>query len=75
MAPTVQSLSHTAARKAGERGRARIATLPASPEMLARVMSADMTELRPRGDAIGGAPRAASGSDHLSQRSTCNTWT
>jgi leucyl aminopeptidase (aminopeptidase T) len=40
MAPTIQSLSHTASRKA------------ASEAMLARVMSADMEELRRKGDAV-----------------------
>jgi leucyl aminopeptidase (aminopeptidase T) len=53
LAPTVQSLSHTAARKAASEAGARIATLPGVTEqMLARVMSADMAELRRRGRAI-----------------------
>jgi leucyl aminopeptidase (aminopeptidase T) len=53
LAPTVQSLSHTAARKAASEAGARIATLPGvTEEMLARVMSADMDELRRRGNAI-----------------------
>ena len=53
LAPTVQSLSHTAARKAASESGARIATLPGvTEEMLARVMSADMAELRRRGHAI-----------------------
>lgn len=53
LAPTVQSLSHTAARKAASEAGARIATLPGvTDEMLARVMSADMDELRRRGNAI-----------------------
>jgi aminopeptidase len=53
LAPTVQSLSHTAARKAASEAGARIATLPGvTEEMLARVMSADMDELRRRGHAI-----------------------
>ncbi|UJA20305.1 aminopeptidase [Thermoleophilia bacterium SCSIO 60948] len=53
LAPTVQSLSHTAARReATERG-ARIATLPHVTEpMLARLMSADMEGLRRNGGAI-----------------------
>ncbi|HSI80554.1 MAG TPA: aminopeptidase [Solirubrobacterales bacterium] len=61
LAPTVHSLSHTAARKeASERG-ARIATLPgATEEMLARVMSADMDELRRRGRAVADALTAGS---------------
>lgn len=53
LVPTVQSLSHTAARKAATDGGARAATLPGvTEEMLARVMSADMTELRRRGRAV-----------------------
>ncbi len=53
LAPTVQSLSHTAARKAASEAGARIATLPGvTEEMIARVMSADMVELRRRGAAV-----------------------
>jgi leucyl aminopeptidase (aminopeptidase T) len=53
LAPTVQSLSHTAARKAAGEAGARIATLPGvTEEMIARVMSADMAELRRRGAAV-----------------------
>ncbi len=53
LAPTVQSLSHTDARKRASEAGARIATLPGvTEEMLARVMSADMAELRRRGHAI-----------------------
>jgi leucyl aminopeptidase (aminopeptidase T) len=53
LVPTVQSLSHTAARKAATDAGARAATLPgATEEMLARVMSADMTQLRRRGNAL-----------------------
>ncbi len=56
LAPTVQSLSHTAARKAASETGARIATLPGvTGEMLARVMSADMAELRRRGAAVAKA--------------------
>ena len=55
LVPTVQSLSHTAARKAATDAGARVATLPgATEEMLARVMSADMDELRRRGNALAG---------------------
>src|SRR3954471_23561488 len=51
--PTVQSLSHTAARKAATDAGARAATLPGVTEaMLARAMSADMPELRRRGHAL-----------------------
>jgi aminopeptidase len=53
LVPTVQSLSHTAARKAATDAGARAATLPgATEEMLARVMSADMDELRRRGNVL-----------------------
>jgi leucyl aminopeptidase (aminopeptidase T) len=51
--PTVQSLSHTSARKAASDAGVRAATLPgATEEMLARVMLADMGELRRRGNAL-----------------------
>jgi leucyl aminopeptidase (aminopeptidase T) len=53
LAPTVQSLSHTAARKSATDAGARAGTLPGVTEdMLARVMSADMEELRRRGAAV-----------------------
>lgn len=53
LAPTVQSLSHTAARKAASDAGARIGTLPGVTEdVLARVMSADMGELRRRGRVL-----------------------
>jgi leucyl aminopeptidase (aminopeptidase T) len=53
LAPTVQSLSHTAARRAATEAGVRVATLPgATEEMLARVMSADMDGLRRKGEAI-----------------------
>ena len=53
LAPTVQSLSHTAARKAATEAGARVATLPGvTEEMLARVMSADRDGLRRKGRAI-----------------------
>jgi leucyl aminopeptidase (aminopeptidase T) len=53
LAPTVQSLSHTASRKAASEAGARIATLPGvTEEILARVMSADLEGLRRRGRAI-----------------------
>jgi leucyl aminopeptidase (aminopeptidase T) len=53
LAPTVQSLSHTAARKAATDAGGRAATLPGvTEEMLARVMSADMAQLRRRGAAV-----------------------
>jgi leucyl aminopeptidase (aminopeptidase T) len=53
MAPTVQSLSHTAARRAANDAGTRVATLPGvTEEMLARDMSADVAELRRRGHAV-----------------------
>jgi leucyl aminopeptidase (aminopeptidase T) len=53
LAPTVQSLSHTSARKAASEAGARIATLPGvTEEMLARVMSADLELLRRRSRAV-----------------------
>ena len=59
--PTVQSLSHTAARRAATDAGARAATLPGvTEEMLARVMSADMAELRRRGRAVAGILTAGS---------------
>ena len=61
LAPTVQSLSHTAARKRASEAGARIATLPGvTEEMLARVMSADMDELRRRGREVADRLDAAS---------------
>jgi leucyl aminopeptidase (aminopeptidase T) len=53
LAPTTQSLSHTAARKAATDAGVRIATLPGvTEELLARVMSADMEGLRRKGRAV-----------------------
>jgi leucyl aminopeptidase (aminopeptidase T) len=61
LAPTVQSLSHTAARKRASENGARAATLPGVTEdMLARVMSADMEGLREKGDAVAAALDRAS---------------
>ena len=61
LAPTVQSLSHTASRKRASEAGARIATLPGvTEEMLARVMSADMAELRRRGGEVARRLDAAS---------------
>jgi len=53
LAPTVQSLSHTAARKRATESGTRTATLPgATVEMLSRVMSDDMEKLRLRGRKV-----------------------
>jgi leucyl aminopeptidase (aminopeptidase T) len=61
MAPTVQSLSHTAARKRASEVGARCATLPGvTEEMLARVMTADMEGLRRKGEAVAEALDRAS---------------
>jgi leucyl aminopeptidase (aminopeptidase T) len=61
MVPTVQSLSHTAARKRATDAGARCATLPGvTEEMLARVMSADMEGLRRKGHAVAEALDRAS---------------
>lgn len=53
LAPTVQSLSHTASRKRATESGTRTATLPgATVEMLSRVMSDDMEKLRYRGRRV-----------------------
>jgi leucyl aminopeptidase (aminopeptidase T) len=53
LAPTVQSLSHTAARKAASENGVRIGTLPGvTEEMLERLMSGDLDEIRRRGWAL-----------------------
>jgi len=53
IAPTVQSLSHTAARKRATDAGTRTATLPGvTTEMLSRVMSEDMQALRERSDRV-----------------------
>lgn len=53
VAPTIQSISHTAARKAATEAGVRVASMPGvTEEMLARVMGADMRQLRRRGTAI-----------------------
>jgi leucyl aminopeptidase (aminopeptidase T) len=53
LAPTIQSISHTEARKAATDAGARVASMPgATGEMLARVMGADMGLLRKRGGEL-----------------------
>jgi leucyl aminopeptidase (aminopeptidase T) len=53
LAPTIQSLSHTAARKAASENGVRIGTLPGvTEEMLVRLMNGDLDEIRRRGWAI-----------------------
>ncbi len=56
LAPTIQSLSHTSARRAANQAGVRVATLPGVTEdMLARLMNADMRVLRRRGTALEAA--------------------
>ena len=67
LAPTIQSLSHTAARREANEAGARVATLPeVTEEMLARVMSADMDGLVRKGTAV--AERLTAGGE---ARITC----
>jgi leucyl aminopeptidase (aminopeptidase T) len=62
LVPTVQSMSHTAARRAANEAGTRVATLPGVTEdMLARVMSADVGEVRRRSIAV--AKRLTNGSE------------
>jgi leucyl aminopeptidase (aminopeptidase T) len=54
VAPTIQSISHTEARRAATEAGVRVASMPGvTGEMLARVMGADLRLLRKRGTAIG----------------------
>lgn len=54
IAPTIQSISHTEARRAATEAGVRVASMPGvTGEMLARVMAADLDLLRRRGSAIG----------------------
>lgn len=56
IAPTIQSISHTEARRAATEAGVRVASMPGvTGEMLARVMAADMRLLRKRGSAVGRA--------------------
>jgi aminopeptidase len=67
IAPTVQSLSHTAARKAASEAGARVASMPGvTAQMLARVMGADMRKLEERGALV--SRRLSEGSE---ARITC----
>jgi leucyl aminopeptidase (aminopeptidase T) len=61
LAPTIQSLSHTAARKAASEMGVRIGTLPGvTEEMLGRLMNGDLEEIRRRGWAVVTALNRAS---------------
>jgi aminopeptidase len=56
IAPTIQSISHTEARRAASEAGVRIASMPGvTSEMLARVMGADLRLLRKRGASVGRA--------------------
>jgi len=60
VAPTIQSISHTEARRAATEAGVRIASMPGvTAEMLARVMGADLRMLRKRGASVGRALGAA----------------
>ena len=53
LAPTIQSLSHTAARKAASDAGVRVGSLPGvTEEMLTRLMTGDLEEIRRRGWAV-----------------------
>jgi leucyl aminopeptidase (aminopeptidase T) len=61
LAATIQSLSHTAARKAASEAGVRVGSLPGvTEEMLARLMTGDLEEIRRRGWAIVTALNRAS---------------
>jgi len=56
VAPTIQSISHTEARRAATEAGVRVASMPGvTGEMLARVMAADLRLLRKRGASVGRA--------------------
>jgi leucyl aminopeptidase (aminopeptidase T) len=56
VAPTIQSISHTEARRAATEAGVRVASMPGvTGEMLARVMVADLRLLRKRGASVGRA--------------------
>lgn len=53
LAPTIQSVSHTAARKEASEAGVRVGSLPGvTEEMLVRLMNSDLEEVRRRGWAI-----------------------
>ncbi len=55
LAPTIQSISHTDARRRASEQGVRIASLPGvTEEMLSRLMVSDLTEVRRRGWALSG---------------------
>jgi leucyl aminopeptidase (aminopeptidase T) len=62
LVPTMQSMSHTNARRAANEAGTRVATLPGvNEDMLARVMNADVAEVRRRSIAV--AERLTQGSE------------
>jgi len=61
LAPTIQSLSHTHARKVASEAGVRVGSLPGvTEEMLTRLMTGDLEEIRRRGWALGTALNHAS---------------
>ncbi len=61
LAPTIQSLSHTNARKVASESGVRVGSLPGvTEEMLIRLMTGDLEEIRRRGWAIVSAMNGAS---------------
>ncbi|HET9678418.1 MAG TPA: aminopeptidase [Solirubrobacterales bacterium] len=61
LAPTIQSISHTEARKIASEAGVRIGSLPGvTEEMLARLMSSDLEEVRRRSWAVATALNRAS---------------
>lgn len=61
LAPTIQSLSHTEARKVASEAGVRIGSLPGvTEEMLGRLMTGDLEEIRRRGWALVSALNRAS---------------
>jgi leucyl aminopeptidase (aminopeptidase T) len=61
LAPTLQSLSHTAARKRASENGVRVGTLPGvTEEMLERLMTGDLEEIRRRGWALVSALNSGS---------------
>jgi leucyl aminopeptidase (aminopeptidase T) len=68
LAPTIQSLSHTAARKVASEAGVRVGSLPGvTEEMLGRLMTSDLEEIRRRSWALVEALNRSS-----EARITCN---
>jgi leucyl aminopeptidase (aminopeptidase T) len=61
LAPTIQSISHTAARRKASEEGVRVGSLPGVTEdMLTRLMTSDLSEIRQRGWALSGYLNGAS---------------